>query len=176
MIQIIFSYSISLIFFISGISKIFKIKETEKTIIKLNFFGENFSRIIGRSFPFFELVIGCLLLIYYNSILVNLITIFLILVFILINIYGLIHNIKDSCNCFGDWFKSKLGVGGLAQSTLMLILLVPNLFLRGTSNSFIYYEDYQALTFIFTSVIIFTANIIFVRIILDFKPIDQLEG
>jgi len=176
MVQMIFSYSIAMIFGLSGISKISNIKETEKTIMKLNFFRDDLSKAAGRMFPLFEIMISCLLFIYYKSILINIITIFVIFVFIIINIYGLLNNLKDSCNCFGNWFKSKLGLGGLAQSTIMLIALIPNLFINDPSNLLIHYADYQTIIFIIISVIIFTVNIILVRIVLDFEFTNQLEG
>lgn len=124
---LIFSTSVSIVFFISGFSKVLSLKEASLSLEQIDFIPKRLKRITGTVFPFIELTLAILLIIASSNFMINVITIILISVFILVNFQAINDRKPKSCFCFGKLIKTELGYGGLTQSLILLLFVIPNI-------------------------------------------------
>lgn len=126
-ISLIFTTGSGILLFISSVLKIISLKESSKFIYNMNFFPEKASKVLGYVFPFFELVISILLILRIYDIWINTVAMLIISVFIIINANAIFKHSHEECFCFGKFLKSRIGIGGLVQSVLLLFSLLPNM-------------------------------------------------
>ncbi|EEM49105.1 hypothetical protein bthur0005_9300 [Bacillus thuringiensis serovar pakistani str. T13001] len=134
-ITLIFSVSVGLLFFISGLFKLIAIKEASQSIVEMNLMPEKLASIFGMLFPFLEIFSGVSLIIFNNNMFINIIAIGLIVMFILINFKVIVEKKQKKCFCFGKIIETKLGYGGLIQCLLLLLSIIPNIIFNGTNLS-----------------------------------------
>ncbi|AXR15607.1 hypothetical protein COC60_24770 [Bacillus thuringiensis] len=134
-ITLIFSVSVGLLFFISGLFKLIAIKEASQSIVEMNLMPEKLASIFGMLFPFLEIFLGVSLIIFNNNMFINIIAIGLIVMFILINFKVIVEKKQKKCFCFGKIIETKLGYGGLIQCLLLLLSIIPNIIFNGTNLS-----------------------------------------
>lgn len=173
MIQLVFSCSIGLVFVISALSKMFSYKKSIESIVTMDLFDKKINKIIGVLFPFYELFLGISIFMYYPSLILNIVGVSTISIFIFMNIRGLIAEEEQACHCFGNVMKTKLGLGGVAQTSFMLVSLLPNLFIVSDHKLSAYLDSIEMSTFLATLIFIYTATIFLVRTVIDFEDDDK---
>ncbi|SHH47633.1 MauE/DoxX family redox-associated membrane protein [Virgibacillus chiguensis] len=167
-VTIIFSVSVGFVLILSGIFKLFSTDELKKFIIDLKIINSGLSTILSRIFPIIEISIGSLLILFNNSILVNISAIILTFTFILVNLIALNKGEVKDCHCFGNIIKTKMGHGGVIQSSLLVLSLLPNFFnhninLIDIANSM---KTYEILAGLFIS-LIWSFSLIVFRIVIE---------
>ncbi|HDX9647837.1 TPA: hypothetical protein ROY02_004186 [Bacillus cereus] len=168
-ITLIFSVSVGLLFFISGLFKLIAIKEASQSIVEMNLMPEKLASIFGMLFPFLEIFLGVSLIIFNNNMFINIIAIGLIVMFILINFKVIVEKKQKKCFCFGKIIETKLGYGGLIQCLLLLLSIIPNIIFNGTNLSTVLtYKEHlmYGLEIIIISVF-WTITLILIRLIFE---------
>ncbi|MEW9702288.1 MauE/DoxX family redox-associated membrane protein [Paenibacillus sp. SI8] len=163
----VFSFAVCFLFILSGVSKLLALKETVHSFEKVGFLTIRYSRLIGATLPFLEIIIALIIIIFGSNMIVVTIAIILIIIFIAINFKAMIENKHESCYCFGKLFPSKTGYGGFLQSTILLFSLVPSLFW----NSFSLHTLTSTTMFVYINVIVFalfwTITLLLFRVIIE---------
>lgn len=168
-VLLIFTSGSGLLLVISGVLKVIAIHDSAKSIENLYPVFKKNARKLGYLFPFFELLLGCLLIFYTYNIWVNSIAMILFSVFIIINTNAILKHDNTECFCFGNLIKSRMGFGGLIQSFLLLLCVIPNIFSKGFKISSVFMfktYDFEHLA-ITVAIIIWALSLILFRITID---------
>jgi len=165
--SLIFSISVSMLFFISGISKMLSLKQSASSIVKLELLPKKLATIIGFSLPFLEIVMSLALLLKGNSIIINIAMIGLIVVLIIINFRAINEGKQSDCFCLGKIVNTKIGYGGLIQCILLLLSLIPNII--NESINFLEIQEMQLLQiiFIFITAFLWVVSMIIIRKLIE---------
>lgn len=119
----IFDFSLSLILFFSGITKLVYFRNTMDTMKRIEVFPDKYVNYIAIILPIFELT-QAILLIIKSNIVTQVLIIGYLLFFILLNLKTYLGGEKKECCCYGKFLKSKLGLGGLFHYLYWLIIIV----------------------------------------------------
>ncbi|WP_083252913.1 MauE/DoxX family redox-associated membrane protein [Bacillus sp. F56] len=168
MITLVFSTGIGILFLLSGFSKVVALRESVASIKKLKLFSDIISTFLGLTFPFFEVALAILIILYKSSLIVNLVALCITVVFMLINYKMISDRKKISCFCFGNIIKTELGYGGLTQSFLMLGCFLLNIIIT-SQNSLLLIKDIELkllILYIVTS-ILWTITLLLIRSTID---------
>ncbi|MNK70816.1 Methylamine utilization protein MauE [compost metagenome] len=177
-IYLMLSISVAVILFISGILKFLSLNELYKKIAELLAIDNFLVKIIGTVIPLFELLISVLLITYNESIFVNIISIIMTGIFISMNINGVAKRSLKDCLCFGKFFKTKLGYGGLIQSVLLFLSLIPGLLFKTTNSiNFLFYEhNLSDITLVLFVSLLWSITLFIIRIQVDTILYPQLDS
>lgn len=167
--SLIFTTGSALILFISGFFKILSIKSAVELVLKFKFFPRKMGIPIGYLFPFVEILIAIYLLFNKDNLYINILTILIISVFVVINSKAIIEKMQMDCHCFGNIIKTKVGIGGLVQSLLMFLSILPNLFIVNSPYNSILFFEYSSIEFLilFSISVIWTITLILIRMTID---------
>lgn len=102
---------------------------------------------------------------------VNTVAILIISVFVIINANAIFKHNNEECFCFGKFMKSRMGIGGLIQSSLLLFSLLPNILFN--NSNVITVLSFQKYNFEFI-VIIITILLWVISLMLIRTTIDKL--
>ena len=163
-IALISTISIGMLFFVSGLAKVFYLDKSSAFLVGLDILPKNVSIAIGYIFPFLELVVGVGLILQGNNIFVNIVAFGVITVFLLTHFRAIIQNNLQDCFCFGKLLTEKLGFGGVIQCSLMILAILPNIFFDGMSL-LSFYQSNNITLFIVTLIVasFFAITLILVR-------------
>ena len=118
----IFRIILSVVFIISGLSKIISPQTFAEAINSLFNFPELISKIIQILIPIIEIILGIKLLLSNNSHYVYKMLITLTTVFFTISIYGYQKEVIISCGCFGDILNSRFSIEMIVRNLILLIM------------------------------------------------------
>ncbi|MGM1034807.1 MAG: MauE/DoxX family redox-associated membrane protein [Bacillota bacterium] len=167
--HLVFSIGVGFLLMLSGLLKAISIRDSVESVVKLNIIPKRLSKVVGYSFPFIEVILGLSLIFFYNLIIVNILVLGIIFAFTFINYKITLERKRTNCSCFGKLVKSELGYGGLAQSLLMLLSILPAIVFE-SNNLFIQIGN-QLKVFDFFIVLIasllWSATLFVIRIIFD---------
>ncbi|EJR04047.1 MULTISPECIES: MauE/DoxX family redox-associated membrane protein [Bacillus] len=169
--SLIFTTGSGILLLISSLLKIISIKESSNAIYKITFFPKTISKLLGYLFPFLELLISILLILRMYDLWVNTVAILIISVFVIINANAIFKHNNEECFCFGKFMKSRMGIGGLIQSSLLLFSLLPNILFN--NSNVITVLSFQKYNFEFI-VIIITILLWVISLMLIRTTIDKL--
>lgn len=161
-----FTTGSALVLFISGLLKVFSITNTIKMINKMGIFPSKLSNILGYLFPWIEISLAIVLFWRVDIFIINIITLLVFGIFIVINVSAIIENKQIECNCFGNFIKSKIGYGGLVQSILLILSIIPTLFFPPAFNSIFMLQSQEFFILILTG-IIWCLTLIITRIAIE---------
>ena len=155
--------SVSSLFVLSGLAKLLSYRASVEHIANNEWIPKVFKKPIGYSLPIIEIICGISLIIRGDNFLVNLLMISIILVFLAVNLQAVLkHKVKD-CHCFGKLIKTKTGSGGVIQTILMLLAVLPNLLVLVQPLSVIQQLDTSLLLVLAFGVIFMIYTLIIVR-------------
>lgn len=168
MITLVFTTGAGIIFLLSGLFKIFSLKESAATIKKLEILPQVISNSLGIVFPFFEVILGILIILFSPNLIVNFVAACITVLFMVINYKTISERKKVSCFCFGKIIKTELGYGGLIQSFLMFGCFLSNILITSQSNWLIIknLELRLLILYIITS-IIWSVTLLLIRSTID---------
>jgi len=157
----IFVFVLSLVFFVSGISKLSSINSFRETLMLLNV-PKKYSFHFGFSFALCEMIvaIGVLLDSYRSYFLFAMLLITICLLFVVS--LSIKKNQRIKCNCFGNLTNEIFGFGVLSKIIVLLLMIIYSLFNGGYLWGSTYYELMMIILF---SVQIFLAYIALIIII-----------
>ncbi|PFN00483.1 MauE/DoxX family redox-associated membrane protein [Bacillus cereus] len=168
-ISLIFTTGSGLVLFISGLFKIISIRESSNVMYKITFLPKKIAKIIGYLFPIIELLIATLLILRINNLLINTIAILMLSTFVIFNANAVLKHNHEECFCFGKILKTRMGIGGLVQSSLLLLSLLPNIVLSNLNIITIF--SFESFNFEFATIIItiiiWATTLIVIRTIID---------
>ncbi|WP_434785728.1 MauE/DoxX family redox-associated membrane protein [Bacillus velezensis] len=95
MITLVFTTGAGILFLLSGLFKIFSLKESAATIKKLEILPQVISNSLGIVFPFFEVILGILIILFSPNLIVNFVAACITVLFMVIN-YKTISERKKS--------------------------------------------------------------------------------
>jgi hypothetical protein len=122
-----FYYSITIILFFSGFSKIIDPENFLKVLnVTLGFLGENIIVLTATALPVFEIVLSLMLMLKTKETLIA--TVILFGVFLIFAIYGFISGFDVDCGCFGSNVSGEFGVGMIIRNLVFLLLPINVLF------------------------------------------------
>ncbi|WDF50308.1 hypothetical protein PQ460_20345 [Paenibacillus sp. KACC 21273] len=122
----IFHVGAGLVLLFSGISKIFSIKENQNELKFLKIIPHYLLVPLSYLLPIFEVLLAISLLFRGDIIYVQILAIVLLLCFIFIHIDAMLNKKETKCFCFGNVISAKHGLGGLIQTILLLLSLIPS--------------------------------------------------
>ncbi|MBT3813843.1 DoxX family membrane protein [Candidatus Woesearchaeota archaeon] len=116
---------LGLLFLISGILKIRKLKDFFFIVVQYGILKGKLARIFAYTLPFAELIIGLFLLINY----LPFITAILTLLLLLLSTSGLLYVIykkkeMDDCGCYGGTVKVPIGLGKITENLIWILLAI----------------------------------------------------
>ncbi|MGG0482405.1 MauE/DoxX family redox-associated membrane protein [Priestia aryabhattai] len=168
-ISLIFTTGAGFLLVISSLFKIISLRESAKSVHKITFIPEKTAILLGYLFPFFELVLAVLLVLRVNDFLVNITALIIISIFIIINSNAILKHSYAECFCFGKLLKSRMGMGGLIQSILLFLSILPNI-IHNNSNVLTIFSfnefNFEYLVLIVVSTL-WTFTLILIRLSVD---------
>lgn len=170
--MIILSMSVGFLLLISGITKFFSINETSQSLIDLGLVKIiSLSRSAAVILSAMEVFLAIGLILFSGYLFINISAFLVFLIFILINYKSVANNLKINCNCFGKILKTEYGYGGIIQSLIMIIIIIPNILSKNMS----YINFYNIIPFRTSILIIISAFFATVTIILVRETIDLIN-
>jgi len=170
--MIILSMSVGFLLLISGFTKFFSIDETSQSLIDLGLVKIiSLSRSAAIILSVMEVFLAIGLILFSGYFLVNITAFFVFLIFILINYKSVTNNLKIECNCFGKIIKTEYGYGGIIQSLIMIMIIIPNILLKNMS----YINFYNIIPISTSILLIISAFFATVTIILVRETVDLIN-
>ncbi|WIM40958.1 MauE/DoxX family redox-associated membrane protein [Paenibacillus sp. PK4536] len=137
----IFHVGVGLVLLFSGISKIFSIKENQNELKILKIIPNYLLVPLSYLLPIFEVLLAISLLFRGDIIYVQILAIVLLLSFVFIHIDAMLNKKETKCFCFGNMISAKHGLGGLIQTILLLLSLIPSVLYLPSSLYLLMSED-----------------------------------
>ncbi len=126
-VSVIFCMGAGLVLFLSGVSKFFSIQENVSELKLLNVLSTRLINVLSYFLPLLEIIIAICLIAYSKFIIVEIFAGILFLGFVFIHLDAVLGKKEEKCFCFGKFIKAKHGFGGLVQTFLLLISLIPSI-------------------------------------------------
>ncbi len=123
-----FYYSIAILLFFSGFSKIIDPENFLKVLnITVGSLGENFIILTATALPAFEIALSLMLVLKIKTKETLIVTVILFAVFLIFSIYGFISGFDVDCGCFGTVIKNEFGILMIGRNLLLVGIAFFNL-------------------------------------------------
>lgn len=168
MTTVILQIIVGIIFLVSGLAKLNSVEETLQDLIRYSIFSGALLKKVSYVLPYFEIILAISLILWGNQLIINIIALGIISLFLLIHVEAIIKKNTTECFCFGKLFKTRHGRGGLIQSLLLIVCILPNIFVQ--SSSFLAYinTSFELSMYVILCVsILGSINILMIRVIID---------
>lgn len=126
--SLIVRLALAFTFIFAGLAKLIDLQGSAKFAEQTGIFPKNVGKVMGGIMPFMELFIGILLCIGISNLALNIVAVFIIIFFLILNMKTLFEKKNIRCFCFGHIISTRLGAGGLYHYLLLFIFLLITIF------------------------------------------------